>query len=570
MAELSAGSGLLARALDFARRQPASEIAHQARVLRGFALRRRALVTVAFGIGLAYQPLWVAALFYALDVFFDLTSMRLLDDLDPAEKPGRYLWALATNMALSATFTLYPALSWLVDAPMAKAYALGLVLIALIHHSTLRNVHLPLSLSASLGTSFVAFTANTWLWLPEGQWQILAATTLSLAAASYYAMLTILSMNRLQADLLRERETARQANLAKTRFVAQLSHELRTPLNAIIGLSESERLLSRQPETQERMAMLEQSARDLGDLLEDILDLSAIEAEQLSIRPVALDLSAQITSGVALFRRQFEERGMQVTLTLSPDLPQMVRLDGKRLRQCLSNILSNAVKYGQRGEVRVEAWTKHPGWLSVLVADSGPGVAEALRERIFEPFVRGHDLAPGTGLGLAISRMLARRMGGDLVLLPEGPGARFLLTLPFGAQSPVAAAPPPELPARFDGLRVLVVDDIATNRLVAATYLRLLGAEVMLASDGPQALELVRQSRPDVVLLDLVMPGMDGEATRAAMAALWPDSLPPIIALSAEAAQPADFDGHLMKPLTLDKLREALAPCLPASRLPAS
>ena len=427
MTALSARSGLLQRALDFARAQPVSEIAHQARVLRGFALRRRALVTVAFGIGLAYQPLWVAAIFYALDVFFDLITMRLLDDLDPAKRPGRYLWALAANMGLSATFSLYPALSWLVDAPMAKAYALGLVLIALIHHSTLRNVHLPLSLTASAGTTIVAAATNTWLWLPEGQWRNLAATSVCLAAASYYAMLTILSMNRLQSDLMREREAARQANLAKTRFVAQLSHELRTPLNAIIGLSESERLLSRQPETQERMAMLEQSARDLGDLLEDILDLSAIEAEQLAIRPVALDLGAQIGSSVNLFRRQFEERGMQVTLTLAPDLPQMVRLDGKRLRQCLSNILSNAVKYGQRGEVRVDAWLQASGWVAVRVSDSGPGVTEALRERIFEPFVRGHDLAPGTGLGLAISRMLARRMGGGPCASARGSGGAFPL-----------------------------------------------------------------------------------------------------------------------------------------------
>jgi signal transduction histidine kinase/CheY-like chemotaxis protein len=551
------------RFVDFARRQSVGEIRHQYDVLSRFALRRRALVTLAFGLGLAYQPLWITLVFFALDVIFDFATLRLLRDLNPSETPGRYLWALVVNMGLSTSFTAFPALSWLVDAPLAKAYALALVLIALIHHSTLRNVHRPLSSSASLGTSVVALGVNTWAWARVGDWETLAVTTLSLGAAIYYALLTIEAMHRLQADLRHEREVAAHANKAKTRFVAQLSHELRTPLNAIIGLSEAERMTAPDAEAKARMAVLVQSARDLGDLLEDILDLSAIEAEALAIRPQTIDLHGQIRCAVQLFGRQFEDHGMQLDLDLAPDLPEKAWADGKRLRQCLSNMLSNAVKYGQSGQVRMEAGLAG-NHLWIKVSDHGP----------FEPFVRGQELAPGTGLGLSISRMLARRMGGDLVLLPartetrtesgsdpQGEGAQFLLTLPY-IRPPAEAPTVPHL--RFDGLRVLVVDDIATNRLVAATYLRLLGAEALQAPDGQAARQMVREARPDVILMDLLMPGLSGAETRDLLAEDLGADLPPVIAVSAEAAPRGGFDGHLVKPLTLEKLREALTPCVAA------
>ena len=152
------------RFLDFARRQSVLEIAQQYQMLRGFALRRRALVTVAFGLGLAYQSLPLTLLFFALHCVFDLVTLRLLRDLDPGQSPGRYLLALLASMGLSATFSAYPALSWLVDQPLARAYALSLILIALIHHATLRNIHRPLSMTASIATTTVAVVANTWAW----------------------------------------------------------------------------------------------------------------------------------------------------------------------------------------------------------------------------------------------------------------------------------------------------------------------------------------------------------------------------------------------------------------------
>lgn len=560
----------------FARRQSAAEMAHQFEVLRNFNLRRRALVTLAFGVGLAYLPVWVMCLFFIADCTFDFLTLLLLEDLDPARQPFRYVLAILANTLLSATFTGYPALCWLIDAPLARAYALAMVLIALIHHSTLRNIHLPLSISASVAATTVAAAVNTWLWASTGQWQTLAITTLSLMATVSYAFLTIFAMHKLQADLLREREAAAEANRAKSRFIAQLSHELRTPLNALIGLSEAERMMAPLPETKARMAVLADAARDLGGLLEDILDLSAIEAGRLTLRPEVVDLRKQIGATAQLFRRQFEDRGMRIIVDFAEDTPRLVCLDGRRLRQCLANVLSNAVKYGQQGEARI-AVSRRGELLEIAMSDDGPGVPQALRERIFEPFVRGHQEAPGTGLGLSISRTLARRMGGDLVLLAGAQeagaqeagahatrGARFLLTLPMEplGDTGQAAAPTPGI----EGMRVLVVDDIATNRLVAATWLRLLGAEALPAADGTSALEIAPQERPDAILMDLLMPGLDGETTLRLLRQRMGADLPPVLAVSAEA--PVEdaallaqgFAAVLAKPLTLEALREALGP----------
>jgi signal transduction histidine kinase/CheY-like chemotaxis protein len=536
------------------RSKPEDEIAAQYEVLRRFTLRRRALVTVAFSLGLAYQDLRVALAFWLLDTLFDSATLLCLRKLNPARSPGRYLLALGLNMGLAATFTGFPALSWLVEAPLAKAYALSLLLIALVHHATLRNIHLPLSVGASFAATVVALIANTLLWGQRGDYAELALTTLALTATTYYAGQIIRTMHRLQADLRRERKAARDANLAKTRFVAQLSHELRTPLNALIGLSEAERLMSPHPEAKARLDLIVTSAHELGALLEDTLDLSTIEAEGLTIRHSALNPVEQIELVARLYRPQFTESAMTLTLDFAPDLPPLIWADGRKLRQCLSNILSNALKYGRGGPVWICARAE-AGDLVLRITDSGPGVPPALGERIFEPFFRGQEDGRGTGLGLAISRRLARAMGGDLTLDHAPRGARFRLSLPL--------ALPPEIRSeslpRLEGRHVLVVDDLATNRMVASAYLRGLGLVPVEAASGPEAIERMRSLRPDVILLDLQMPGLDGARALARLRAEHGPALPPVLAVSAEPANPAEgFDGAILKPLSLDKLREAL------------
>ena len=563
----SEAGGPFERIIAFARRQSAGELAQQYEVLRRFALRRRLLVTFSFALGLAFLDWRLAMAFYLFDVICDVVTLRLLRDLEPARAPGQYLLTIVANAGLALAFTGFPAMGWLIDDPLAKSYSVGMMMIALIHHSTLRNVHLPLSISASITSSVVALGANALYWRQEGGQLPFVLTSLALVGTIYYAMIIIRSMYQLQADLTAEREAARMANLAKTRFLAQLSHELRTPLKAILGMGEAELMMAENADRRARMEVLVQSGRGLSSMLDDILDLSAVEAGHMPIRPETIDLPAQIRSTTALFRGQVEDQGMELALHFDPDLPSHVRLDGQRLRQCLSNVLSNAVKYGRRGAVRVEVGLVGPQRLSILVADNGPGVPEPLRESIFEPFIRGRHDVPGTGLGMSIARMLARRMGGDLELLPTGPGAHFRLTLSF--EPALGPQPTRAEERRFDGVRVLVVDDIATNRLVAATYLRLLGAEAIEAASGAAGLEEARRRPVDVVLMDLLMPGMNGVETLRALRRTLGADCPPILAVSAESV-PVEardhahlFDGHLVKPLSPDRLRAALAAVLP-------
>lgn len=260
-----------------------------------------------------------------------------------------------------------------------------------------------------------------------------------------------------------------------------------------------------------RLEMLVDSAAGLGVLLDDILDLAAVEEGRLPIRPETINPRSILSASVGLFRPQAEASGLHLDLTLDPNVPAAARADGRRLRQCVSNILSNALKYTVRGQVRATARMEAGDILQIDVTDTGEGVPEALRDAIFEPFRRGSQAQPGNGLGLTISRTLARRMGGDLVLIPSEAGAWFRLTLPLEPADVAFAAPLCNLP-KLDlrGRLDLVVDDIASDRLVAAAYLRLLGAQVMEAESGEAALCLLYRMRPWAVLLEMNMPGLSG------------------------------------------------------------
>ena len=233
------------------------------------------------------------------------------------------------------------------------------------------------------------------------------------------------------------------------------------------------------------------------------------------IRPAPCDPAAEIRAAAALYLPLYQAQGLGLQLALSPDLPNRAVLDAQRLRQCLSNLFSNALKHTKTGGVTLSARPGAEGQIEILVADTGPGIAPDLANRIFEPFQRGASDQPGSGLGLSITRALARSMAGDLVLLPSEQGARFRLTLSYGREDPAPSAGPAPAPTRTAAARVLIVDDIATNRLVARTHLRLLGLETDEATSGSEALEMIRTSPPDMVFLDMNMPGLDGQIGRA-------------------------------------------------------
>jgi CheY-like chemotaxis protein len=309
-----------------------------------------------------------------------------------------------------------------------------------------------------------------------------------------------------------------------------------------------------------------------------VLDLSRIEAGKLSLRSTTIDLHRLAEScfrGPAMLGR---ERGLTMQLQIDPAVPRHVVADAVRLRQVLGNLLGNALKFTDRGEVSLRLSVPAPGQVRFEVRDTGAGVSPEMRPRLFQPFEQADATRRrrhgGSGLGLSICAELTRLMGGTIALLDEpGPGSCFVVELPLEepGQPPAPVAGPGQR-QQLQGLRVLLVEDNAVNMLVAAAMLRELGAEVLEAADGEQALALARQqgSTLNAVLMDLHMPGMDGFETTAALRTLPAAAAWPVLALSASvlAAERTRAREHgmvdfLVKPIEPDELLRALRPYCP-------
>lgn len=377
---------------------------------------------------------------------------------------------------------------------------------------------------------------------------------------------------------------------AKSRFLAAVSHEMRTPLNGILGLSELMRDEEDGPSggpasassRHQRLDVVIRSARHLDRVIGDLLDLSAIEFGRLTIRQEPVRLRETLLEVGDLLGNVARDKGLALRVQLDPALPHWVLGDAVRIKQVLHNLLGNAIKFTPHGEVVLEAGVLAPGWLSLSVQDSGPGVDAAYRERIFEVFERGAQAgsSPGSGLGLAISRRLAEAMGGSVDCHSEaGRGSRFEFRLPFTPiDAPAAQGVEGAKPQRhaLAGRRILVVDDNDVNAMVARAMLERLGAQAEVAEDGQQALDALTAGHFDAVLMDCQMPRLDGfEATRRWRQAEAGARLP-IVGLTAFAGEDdrracldAGMDGHLSKPYLLADLVAALdrhlAPSAPVS-----
>ena len=387
------------------------------------------------------------------------------------------------------------------------------------------------------------------------------------------------------AALNAAREAAEQANRHKTRFLAHLSHELRTPLNGVLGIAQ---ILAADPaladEQHERAVLLERAGRHLNALLADVLDLSSIEAGRLELVAVPTRLDELIDEVAGLTRAAAGARGLRFVLERSGALPEAVLCDPLRMRQILHNLLTNAVKFSPPGSQVSLGLSAAPGGRGMVltVTDEGPGVPEDFRDRLFQDYSRATREAAkgdGTGLGLAISAGLARAMGGS-IRFGTGPGGRGSV---FEAHLPLAAVPPP--PARAEArragphprLRVLVVDDMAVNRLVLRSMLQAAGHAVTEAADGAACLALLEtEPLPDLVLMDVLMPGLDGlETTRRIRAMPGAAATLRIVAVTAgvmpeqrAACLQAGMDGVLHKPVDRAALAGLLATAAPAHALP--
>ena len=392
------------------------------------------------------------------------------------------------------------------------------------------------------------------------------------------------------SERTRELEIARDEALAaaraKEQFLSNMSHEIRTPMNGMLGALA---LLSMTPLDASQKRYLEvasTSGEALMAVLNEVLDFAKIGAGQMRPRREPIEVLAIAHSVATLFAAEAQRKALALRVEADPALAGWRLGDALQLRQVLLNLVGNAVKFTERGEIVLRLAPGARDGVRFEVVDTGPGIAASLHEQIFQPFAQaqapGQRRHGGTGLGLAISRQLVQAMGGELTVRSRpGAGACFGFTLPL-ARAPMPATPPGPPVARPGAApalagRVLLVEDNEVNRLVGAAMLQSLGLTVHTVDDGAQAVALLAQPpAPDLraVLMDCQMPVMDGYEATQHLRELERDqqrSRLPVIALTANALSgdvercfAAGMDGHLAKPYTLDQLQAMLAPWLGA------
>ncbi|WP_277967904.1 ATP-binding response regulator [Sphingomonas echinoides] len=381
-----------------------------------------------------------------------------------------------------------------------------------------------------------------------------------------------------QAALQKARDVAEAANVAKTRYLVGVSHEIRAPLNAIYGYGQ---LLERPGaiEPGEAARVIRRSSEHLTNIVDGLLDISRIESGVMTLSRDIVPLPEFLDAIVSMFRVQAEAKGLRLIYEAPRNLPAHVRTDEKRLRQILVNLLSNAVKYTPSGSIALTV--RYSGLIAdFAVSDTGIGIPPEDVERIFEPFDRGSSAIaqdqPGTGLGLAITRVLAQLMGGDVALSPApGGGSVFRLRLMLSEARDVAA---PTARRRaitgYDGPRrtILLIDDDPAQLAVLQGLLRPLGFSVYAASGGAEGIDLALRCQPDLVLLDIQMPGLTGWDVARRLRSI-DDAVPPngggrikILLVSANAHEfaaggdgAAAHNGFVLKPVQLEALLDAIA-----------
>jgi signal transduction histidine kinase/ActR/RegA family two-component response regulator/multisubunit Na+/H+ antiporter MnhC subunit len=402
-------------------------------------------------------------------------------------------------------------------------------------------------------------------WTPE-------EVSLASAAAQYVAVAYLAdNAETLAAELKRALRDAEAASAAKSAFVANMSHELRTPLNGVLGMARALSDELTDPVQADKLDVIMRSGELLLGVLNDVLDLSKIEAGRMEIRPEPVQPGELIRQTCALFQAAAGQKGLDLSCRLEA-MPERVEIDGVRLRQILSNLVANAVKFTEQGTVTVAARAEPEGdgWrLDIEVRDTGCGISADDQARLFERFSQVDDSHArrhsGAGLGLVIARELARRMEGDIRLeSTPGEGSRFIVSL--RAQAAAAERAPDYRVEAGDlaGLNVLLVDDNEVNRIVARCFVEPAGAIVTEAASGPDALALLDEQHFDLVLLDAHMPGMGGLEVLAEIRARPAIAGLPVIALTADALPgdearylQAGMDGYVSKPVDKARLLEA-------------
>ena len=361
------------------------------------------------------------------------------------------------------------------------------------------------------------------------------------------------------------------ANQAKSDFLASMSHEIRTPLNAILGYAQLlQRDMSLPPEQRDSIAGINDSGRHLLGLINEILDLSKIEAGRMELNPIDFDLAVLATGLVATFRPLCAQKKIGFRLEIPSGKHHRVRGDEGKLRQVLINLVGNAVKFTNAGEVALRMLHESENGWRFEVFDTGHGIPPEEQSEIFKPFHQGTGAQHqgGTGLGLAIAQRQVELLGGRLELKSErGIGSRFYFTIPLAGTQTVTeeAAPRVVRLAPGQSVRALVVDDNLENREVLGRMLSAVGCEVFFAADSMEALANCREHKPEIVFLDLLLPGMNGAETARKICAEFGASAPKLVAHTAsvlalhrEEALAAGCVDFISKPYECEQIYECL------------
>lgn len=378
-----------------------------------------------------------------------------------------------------------------------------------------------------------------------------------------------------QVELDRRRAEAEAANAAKSQFLANMSHEIRTPLNGVLGMAQILKMTGLDAKQSHYVETLQASGRALLDLIEDVLDISKIESGMTVFESEAFDLFDLVSGAAEVVRPIAEGKGLALALELDRGLPPLVLGDSKRIRQVLINMIGNAAKFTDSGSVRVRVNPAAGEQIRFEVIDTGPGIPQDRQKQVFDRFAQVDNSATrrhgGTGLGLTICREIVERCGGRIGVESEpGSGACFWFELPLPETDSLSAGEgetvPVSLPAPSRGGRVLVVDDVETNRMVAAALVSKAGYEVEMASNGQEALDTLEAAHFDAVFMDIQMPVMSGEDAIAVIRdSRKPYADLPIYAVTADATAGArerylemGATGYLAKPLDLAAVQSAL------------
>ena len=392
-------------------------------------------------------------------------------------------------------------------------------------------------------------------------------------------------------ELVKARDEANAANVLKSHFLANMSHEIRTPLNGVLAMAEIMAMDDLTPPQRERLSVIRESGAALLGVLNDVLDLSKIEAGRLEIQDRPFDIAQLAQTIRDTYGPQASDKGLAFEVAVVPEAQGLWRGDVDRLRQILANLISNALKFTLEGAVAVRFASAEDGsGLRIDVADTGIGISPDIMPSLFDKFVQADSSTTrrfgGSGLGLSICRELAALMNGSIkVQSREGRGSTFtvLVGLPReetpGEVHYIDDAPPvvSDLPVNATRLRVLAADDNPTNQKVIEAVLAPLDAELVLVADGGSCVQAWKAATFDIVLMDIHMPGMDGvEAARAIRALEAENGRPrtPIVAVTANALAhqiedylAAGMDGHVAKPVEVTKLYSAIENAMAAARV---